>query len=79
MKGERYRHEESRLVQQIDDCIGECHRNQRMIHLESIVEDADQNAAEGKVKIRLSLRDTVIECTSVDDDDGVGCSEEAGT
>lgn len=63
-------------MQQINDCIGECHRNERMIDLESIVEDTDQDSADGEVEIRLSLAETVIEEASIANDDGVGCSEE---
>lgn len=72
MKSKGDRHEKSRFMKQIYDCVGECHCQERMTNSIAVVENAYQNSADGKVKICLGFRKAVIEEAPISDDNGVG-------
>lgn len=45
VENERHRHQVSCFVQQIDDCVGECHGKKAVIHQETIIKYTNRNAA----------------------------------
>ena len=73
MENKGYRHEIFRFVQQIDDCVGECHGKQAVVDLEAIVKNTNYDAAHGEQQIFLAFRevDVVVEKTPITNHDGV--------
>lgn len=60
MKCEGHRHEISGVVEQIDDCIRECHGEKAVINFETIIEDANHDAANREQQIGVLFREGFV-------------------